>query len=574
MDIRKIKQLISFLILLFVTFSIDAFTRIVHQNIPEDAFLYLENYGTIQQRWVADYLKAKVKGRSSGRCGEIRFFPTEDPVVKAKFYLQCGMLGVARTGGTAPDFFIDTFWSGFQGFSYHLQDQGLMLNNFSSWSHFINLLEYNQGGFKVVNNVYNDVDGYAYNATWGYTGFPNADWITASVIANSKMTVDLPNCTNSACNDKFSIYPNANPATDYKQNGSITPIGVPALLEDNTLLSDISEEEFQILLVKYPEIKDQIPSKDTYLKEWNAPINTSAVKHTVKDLLAVLGKQLDNGLLTNYNCFSDDIVLPCLTDIGERNGTGYYVRPNNRLRSGGEGSALILPGTYIGEATQASWGGWDLTADQDWVIYEPADNAATFFYNELFLEGGKSRRKAVLDQDNVTLNKENIVGRYYTIVGDNDYNITPTDSGDIKYLSVVQHWVGDMGQMAHIWSTLGYGHGDFEGFADNTYGLRNTGESLENNYENYNYIRSALVQRQHRFLPDVPLYKLMMEQAFRTYQLRFRSGYDYFVTKNKSVWKTNATWGVNNAIALGVLVFEKGVMDLRRCRNNASCNNQ
>ena len=549
------KKVLFIIFLVGFVFNAEAFTRLVHQNIPEDAFVFLETNGTIQQRWVADYLKAKTNGRSNGKCGEIRFFSTEDKVVQDKYYHQCGITGVARTGGTAPDFFIDTFWSAWMGFSYHMADQGLMLNNFSSWSHFINLLEFNQGGYKVVNNVYNDYDGYAYNATYGYTGFPNADWITASVIGNAKMTVDLPNCTNSACKDKFSIYPNANPSTDYKQNGSRTPVGVPSKAGAEITLEGISDNDYTTVIEQYPEVKAFLPTKES-LGLWlgEQKLRDNATNHTVKDVLAVIGKQLDNGPLTNYNCFSDDILLPCLTDVGSKDGNGYYVYPNRVLKSNGTSDGSDFRYKI------------DIAPDQDWVIYEPADNVATFFYNELFLEGGKSR--------NSTLNKESIRGRYYSLVSNSDYNISTTDSGDLKYLSVVHHWVGDMGQMAHIWSTLGYGHGSFEGFVDDNYGIRDIGQNTEKNYEDYDYIKAALVSRHNRFLPDVPLYKLMMEQAFRTYNVRFRAGYDYFVTTNKNVWKTNAIWGVNNAIALSVLVWEKGILDLRRCRNNTNCDNR
>ena len=43
-----------------------AYSFTVHQNMPEDSVLYMEFQGTNQQRWAADYLKAKAGGRYTG----------------------------------------------------------------------------------------------------------------------------------------------------------------------------------------------------------------------------------------------------------------------------------------------------------------------------------------------------------------------------------------------------------------------------------------------------------------------------------------------------------------------------
>jgi hypothetical protein len=55
------------------------------------------------------------------------------------------------------------------------------------------------------------------------------------------------------------------------------------------------------------------------------------------------------------------------------------------------------------------------------------------------------------------------------------------------YFTVVQHWAGDMTQQAHIWSTIGYNHGDYESYADEKYGTRQSSvaATLTRNYEDY-----------------------------------------------------------------------------------------
>ncbi|MFO1472931.1 MAG: hypothetical protein U1F27_18085, partial [Turneriella sp.] len=67
--------------------------------------------------------------------------------------------------------------------------------------------------------------------------------------------------------------------------------------------------------------------------------------------------------------------------------------------------------------------------------------------------------------------------------------------------------------------------------------------------------------------------RLLMEQVFRTYHIRMRSGYDFMTTSNKTVWTNAAIWAVRNSTAEMALITEKAVMDLRKCRNGGACDN-
>lgn len=460
------------LILLFAAAtSLPAFTVNVHQNMPEDGLLYMEFQGTNQMRWAADYMKAKAGGRYSGTCVNINYTPEE---MHYGNNTQCGAHGIERVGGVKPDYFWDAFWDDLLFFNWHVTDFGIYSNNFSSWFHFVNLLKTNDDGNQLITNNYNSYDGYAYNQTYG---FPNVgiDYLLAVFMNNAQMSVNLPNCTDSNCAvwQGISTVYKANPATDYRQNGSTTPVS-----------------------------------------------NGSSSKAT----------EQANG--TNYNCFSDLTLLGNCPDMGtEYDGTMQF--PNQ------------VPG-----------GGHIFSGDEDWVIYEPATNASTFYYNEMWLEGLASK--------NNSLQTGPISGRYYSVTG-----------AEFLYFTVVQHWAGDMTQQAHIWSTIGYNHGDYESYADEKYGVRQIGGSdSDKNYENYVESQAYANSWQNRYNTAVGnIDRLLMEQVFRTYHNRLRSGYDFMTTSNKSVWTTAAVWAVRNSTAEMALITEKAIMDLRKCRNSSACNN-
>lgn len=460
--------------ILFFTGQVFAFTVQVHQNMPEEAFIFMELNGTNQQRWVSDYVKAKTEGRYSGQSVNIGYTAAE--LGHYGNDIQQGAIGFHRVGGVKPDFFKDAFWDDLLFFNWHVPDLGLYSNNFTSWYHFINLLKTNDDGDFIKNNNYNDYDGYAYNATYG---FPDVgiDWTLATFMNNAQMSVNLPACTHSNCGEWAYISSGifTNPAIDYKQNGSLTPVGYPGSSDKKTDQSDG----------------------------------------------------------TNYNCFSDVAVIGNCPDAGAELGGSMQI-PN------------VAPGK-----------GDFFSGDQDWVVYEPADNAATFYYNELWLEGNASR--------NNSLQTASAVGRYY--------NIAPID---ILYFTVVHHWNGDMTQQAHIWSTIGYNHGDYETYSDEKYGERTVGGSdSDKNWENYDDAIGYINARQNRYnLPVGNIDKILMEQAFLTYHIRFRSGYDFLTDGDHAVWKRAGMWAVRNAMAIMAITTEKAVMDIRKCRNSASCNNQ
>jgi len=465
--------------------SVWAFANRVHHNMPEEGFLYMEFQGTNQMRWVADYLKAKTGGRYSGTCVNINYTPAD---MSYGDNTECGAIGIERIGGDKPDYFWDSFWDDTLFFNWHVEDFGLYGNNFTSWYHFVNLLKKTDGNDALITNNYNLYDGYAYNQNYGFPSM-GIDWLLGTFMNNAQMSVNLPNCTDSTCaqwQGVSTVY-KANPAIDYIQNNSTTPVS-----------------------------------------------NGSGSKAT---------EQADG---TNYNCFSDVTLIGNCPDSGTQfGGTTQYAN------------------TYPG-------GGNILDGDEDWVIYEPATNAATFYYNEMWLEG--------LAAKNHSLQTGPISGRYYKLTG-----------AEMLYFTVVQHWSGDMTQIAHIWSTIGYNHGDYESFAEGTYGKRQIGQGspdlsygsistapgFPNNYENYWESQAYANTWQNRYsLPVGNINKVLMEQVFRTYHNRYRAGYDFMTTSDHGVWSNAAVWAVRNATTETAIVTEKAVMDLRKCRNSGSCDNR
>jgi hypothetical protein len=248
-------------------------------------------------------------------------------------------------------------------------------------------------------------------------------------------------------------------------------------------------------------------------------------------------KQLGTDDGTNYNCYSDTAVIGACPDKGTEVG-GTYQIPN------------VQPGGASGNAISF------FTGNEDWVIWEPAYNAATFYFNEAWLEGLNSR--------NHSLQTAPIVGRYYNVSGD-----------QILYYALANHYAGDVTQISHIWVTSGYNHSDYESFADDNYGTRTIGGSDGNkNYENYSNSQAYANARQNRYNMAVGnVHKIIIEQAFYTYYIRYRSGYDKMTTSNTGVWKNAVIWAIQNSTAEMALINEKAVMDLRKCRNGPSCNN-
>jgi hypothetical protein len=143
------------------------------------------------------------------------------------------------------------------------------------------------------------------------------------------------------------------------------------------------------------------------------------------------------------------------------------------------------------------------------------------------------------------------------------------------YFTVVQHWAGDMTQQAHIWSTIGYNHGDYESYADEKYGTRVIGGSnADKNYEDYGESQAYANSWQNRYnTPVGNINRLLMEQVFRTYNNRLRSGYDILTSSDRAVWTRAGIWAVRNGTAEMAIITEKAVLDLRKCRNGAACTN-
>jgi hypothetical protein len=63
-----LKKISTLAVLAMSAGQLSAYSFYVHQNFPEESVLYMEFQGTNQQRWAADYLKAKAGGRYTGTC--------------------------------------------------------------------------------------------------------------------------------------------------------------------------------------------------------------------------------------------------------------------------------------------------------------------------------------------------------------------------------------------------------------------------------------------------------------------------------------------------------------------------
>jgi len=446
-----------------------------HKNLPEDALLYMEFHASNQQRWAADYIKAKAGGRYTGTCVNINYHAGQ----ASSDNTQCGAHGIMRVGGVKPDYFREAFWEDLVTFSWGPPQFGPMAGqNYSAWYHFINLAERNVDGDRIVTDNYNVFDGYSPNGTYSALEI-GYDWIITTWMNNARMTVNLSDCTDTSCAEASSVAVgiNTNPATDYRQNNSTTPV------------SGGSGSR-------------RIETQDG----------------------------------TNYNCFSDTAIIGACADAG----------------TGSTGGLLQIPNTAPGGA------GYDpislFTGNQDWVIFEPSYNAATFYYNELWLEGFNSR-----DQ---SLQTGPIVARYYNVSGP-----------ELLYFAVVNHYTADATQQTHIWVTQSYNHVDYESYASDNYGRRLIGGSTDDNWENYHEAQAYANGRQNRYTSLARIDKLIIEQAFHTYYIRMRSGYDKMTTSNTSVWRSAGVWAINNSIAATAISNEKAVLDLRKCRNSAACDN-
>ncbi|MBS0617278.1 MAG: hypothetical protein JSR44_03775 [Spirochaetes bacterium] len=452
--------------------SLFAWTVAMHQNLPEDSFLYMEFQGTNQMRWASDYLKARAGGRYSGTCVNINYTPAE---MGRGNNVQCGAIGIHRVGGDKIDFLQDNFIDHLFFFSWNAFG-----NNITTYTHFVNLNKVDSSGDPLVTNNYNVVDGYSYNATYGFQEFGSIDSLIAIGFGSSPFTINVPGCTDSSCAEWTwaATALHQNPIVDYMQNGSTTPLGNP---------------------------------------------------HGSKQI------GTDDG--TNYNCYSDTAVIGNCPDTGSQL-AGTYQYPNTCPGCGSNVSNFF-------------------ESNQDWSIWEPATNAATFYYNEGWLEGLASR--------NHSLQMGPIAGRYYNVSGD-----------QILYYTLTHHYMGDITQILHVWVTSGYGHTDYESYGDATYGARAVGGSVAgNNVEDYINSQGYANARQNRYnLPVGNINKLIMEQAFYTYHIRLRAGYDIMSTSNHSIWTNGITYAVQNSTAEMALVNEKAVMDLRKCRNSGSCDNR
>ncbi|MGK5090875.1 hypothetical protein WDW89_02525 [Deltaproteobacteria bacterium TL4] len=489
------RRIIIFGFFMMIPFSIYSYTDNTHQNFSEDALIFMETEGSNQMRWVADYYKAKAGGRYTGVC-ENKSDET-NPLESANAGPECGAIGIARVGGVKPDYFRDVFWDDFTIFHWNIPNP-FYRNNFTSWSHFINLLQKADEGHDIVTNNYNDYDGYSYNNSFGFPSM-GLDYAVASGMNNAWMTIDLPHCTHSRCAERYSIVPNPNPAVDYKQNRATTSLGTPQT-----------------------------------------------------------EKKSGGGNGTNYNCFSDSSLGNC-PDSGysktcKSANCGWFSCSGPK-----SGGPFQIPGDNIhcgkGKSCSDSDGecgpgqGNPSVSDEDWVIYEPADNAGTFFYNEFFLEGGTSR--------NTQLDIAAVAGRYYSIQGN-----------ELIHVFAPLHWAADSGVQPHIWATLGYNHSETETWIDEQYGKRKVGgNDVSKNYENYDHVKAYLASRQNHY-EGIELDDLFMEQAFLTYHLRLRNGHDTQSNSDDASNRNYYIWAVPNVITTEALIIEKGVMDLRKYKGN------
>ncbi|KPA12564.1 conserved hypothetical protein, secreted [Candidatus Magnetomorum sp. HK-1] len=441
-----------------------------HMNSSEDAIVFMETRGTIQQRWCIDYLKTKTGGRKTGSPFSDQKSGDSDEFNQIR--QEEGLIGNARAGAIVPDYFQDFWWYDTTEHNWHFDLAGaskFYQNNYTSYSHFMNLIQTNYEGKKVVANNFNDYDGYSYNGSYGFDSGLGYDITVATLMNNSMLTIDLPNCTE--CAEKYSMVPNGNPASDYRQNGSITPVGSPGKG----------------------------------------------------------GFKIGNQDGTNYNCFSDTFGNNC-PDIGSKS-DGIYQLPNT------------TPGDYS-----------YFTSDEDWVIMEPLDNAATFYYNEWFLEGGASR--------NSQKDSSAIDGRYYSL-----------SSQDVNYLTAAIHYAGDANVQIHIWNTLGFNHAAYEewieGLKDDSYGYgkRTLGASdPKRNFEDFNLVEAYIRGRANDYSTD-RLDVLLTENSFLTYLAREnRDNSDIMLNEDNTTRKTAAIYAVNQAITTIAMMYEKAVLELRKYR--------
>jgi hypothetical protein len=449
---------------------VHAFYDNSHMNTSEDAIVFMETRGSIQQRWCIDYLKSKTGGRHQGE-----IFSSEksgDSEEFNKIRQEPGLIGNARAGAIVADYFQDFWWDDTTEHNWHFDLAGasrFYQNNYTSYSHFMNLIRTNYEGKKVIANNFNDYDGYSYNGSYGFDSGLGYDITVATLMNNSMLTIDLANCTE--CDSKYTLAPGGNPATDYKQNGSITPVGSPG-----------------------------------------------------KD-----GFKVGNQDGTNYNCFSDTFGNNC-PDIGSKF-DGIYQIPNT------------TPGDYS-----------YFTSDEDWVIMEPLDNAATFYYNEWFLEGGRTK--------NSQKDTSSITGRYYSLL-----------SQDINFLTAAIHYAGDANVQIHIWNTLGFNHAAYEewieGIENESYGYGDRilgGTDPNRNFEDYDLVEAYIRGRANDYSTD-RLDIILTENAFLTYLAREnRDNCDIMLNEDNATRKNTATYAVNQAISTIAIMYEKAVLELRKYR--------
>lgn len=545
------KLFIKFVIFISAAGGLLSFVDNAHQNLPEDALLYIESYGSNQQRWAFDYLKAKAGGRyidSSSNAGDYSatvggpgqnsagpkfgdvygnggakttipspatrisvaamaanpcFDPQDFALLKAPpegpfVGVGCGIIGISRAGGVGPDYFRDTFWhgSGITGgvvtsgsWKYTAPDFTKIGDlNFSSAFHFINLVNKNYDSGSNQQDLVNNV----YNDYDGYSY--NGNW-------------------------NYSSFLGSGVGKDY---------GVAIAFNNAQMSIDVQNctactgEGGIYTLVNYAN-----PPQSYKQNRSTTPVGTPGSD----------GTKIPSGTGSNYNCYSDMKLTGNCPDEG-----WYYCF--STVFGACTSWQYRIPNTTPG-------GGDTAYADQDWIIYEPADNAATFFYNEVFLEKGTSYSGGNMN----SLQPSAVTGNYYTM-----------DAMSLRGLGVVMHWAGDINQPMHIWSTLGNNHSEFEAFADSTYGRRTVGGSDSGkNYENFaNDARAFTNSRVKRYYDGLD--EIYLENAWITYNTRLRSGFDVVVNTDTTTRGNMLRHGVNSAIATMALIFEKAAMDLRKCR--------
>jgi hypothetical protein len=100
------------------------------------------------------------------------------------------------------------------------------------------------------------------------------------------------------------------------------------------------------------------------------------------------------------------------------------------------------------------------------------------------------------------------------------------------------------------------------------------GSNADKNYENYVESQAYANSWQKPLQPASGQHQpALMEQVFRTYHNRLRSGYDILTSSDRAVWTRAGIWAVRNGTAEMAIITEKAVLDLRKCRNGAACTN-